>query len=199
MPNQKTISQATLAMASAAMLAGLAGCTSTHQAAEQPGTQIAMLGQAVPESATERELRRIASDLNGQRSAYYRRGDLAGLTSVYTPDATYIELSPEYHVMKGRDQIRQHLQELMNAKASDIVYRVVQAEMTGNDSMTVSGDFYVVKEGAERASGRFTQVLRRDGGTWKIASHTFSRTVPITASEVAACGLACRTGFFGYH
>jgi uncharacterized protein (TIGR02246 family) len=181
------------------MLAGLAGCMSSQHAAQQQGTQIAMLGQAVPESTNERELRRIASDLNNQRAAYYRKGDLVALTSLYTSDATFVELSPEYQSMKGRDQIRQHMQELMNAKATDIVFNVAQAEMAGNDTITVSGDYYVVRQGGQRASGRFTQLLRQDGGTWKIASHSFARPQPITASEIAACGLGCRTGFFGYH
>ena len=175
-------------------------CISAPKAGQvTPNTQFALVEQAVPQSASQGQLRAIASNLDAQRSDYYLKGDLNGLVSLYTPDATYIQLAPQYHAWQGRDQIRQHMQELKDAKASDIVLTVTSADMVGRDTMRVGGDYYVVTQGGQKANGHFTQVLRLDGGTWKIASHTFARPEPITASEISACGLRCTTGFYGYH
>jgi uncharacterized protein (TIGR02246 family) len=197
MPNPNTLSRARIAIGFTVTLGGLAACMNAQQAGEPAGTQIAMLGQGLPQSPGS--VRTIASDLNAQRSAYYLAGDLNGLTSLYTPDATYIQLSPQYDAMKGRDQIRKHIQQLIDAKAGDIVYTVTTAEIAGPDAIRVGGNYYVTTQTGQRAYGHFTQLLRRDGGVWKIASHTFARAEPITATEIAACGLGCRTGFFGYH
>src|SRR6476659_5200398 len=76
-------------------------------------------------------IRTIATNVNNQRTEYYRRGDLKGLTSMYTADATYVQLLPGMNVMKGYAQIQGHLSELMKAKASDIVATVTTAVMRG--------------------------------------------------------------------
>jgi hypothetical protein len=91
------------------------------------------------------------------------------------------------------------MQELKEAKVGDLVLTVTSAEMAGPDTIWVGGDYYLTTQGNENAYGHFTQVLQREGNRWEIASHSFARPEPITASEISACGLGCRTGFFGYH
>jgi uncharacterized protein (TIGR02246 family) len=127
----------------------------------------------------------VASNVNAQRSDYYRKGDLAGVVSVYTPDATYVQLLPRMMVMKGRDQIQQHMRELMAAKASDLVLTVTTAHVTGTDRIMVGGDYYVMVEGGKKVYGHFFQALRNEGGTWKIAMHAFARPEPVTAIEAS--------------
>jgi uncharacterized protein (TIGR02246 family) len=200
MSNPAMTARTKLALGMVIALGGPVTCIPTLLAEQlPPKTQIALMEQALPQSANQGEMRAIASNLNAQRSEYYRKGDLNGLTSLYTPDANFIQLAPVYHAWQGRDQIRQHMQELKDAKASDLVLTVTSADMVAPDKMRVGGDYYVVTQGGQKAYGHFTQVLRIDGGTWKIASHTFARPEPITAAEVGACGLGCKTGFRGYH
>jgi ketosteroid isomerase-like protein len=179
--------------------ARLVAVTPTEESGfNRAGAQTASLAQ-MPQPTDQDSLREAASNLNAQRTEYYRKGDLVGLTSFYTPDALYIQLAPLFSVMKGRAQVQQHMHELMDAKASDISVAVHTAEMTGNDTMMTGGDYSVMAEGGKKVTGQFVQVLRRDGETWKIAMHVFARPQPITAAEMTApCDLRCRTGFFGY-
>jgi uncharacterized protein (TIGR02246 family) len=139
----------------------------------------------MPQPTQQDNLRMAATNLLAQRSEYYRKGDLNGLTSLYTSDATYVQLLPRLSVMQGRDQIQQHMRELMAAKASDLVLTVTTADMTGKDRMMVGGDYYVAVQGGKKVSGHFFQVLRQDGGTWKIAMHAFARPEPVTAIEAS--------------
>jgi uncharacterized protein (TIGR02246 family) len=166
-----------------AMLTIAGGLAGPATAEQQPAPQTPMSAQMPPQPPDQDNLRAAAANLNTQRTEYYRKGDLAGLTSVYTPDAMYIQLLPRLSVMKGRAQIQQHMRELMDSKASDLVLTVTTAEMTGNDAMMVSGDYYVAVQGGKKITGHFFQVLRREGRTWKIAMHTFARPEPITPIE----------------
>jgi ketosteroid isomerase-like protein len=178
--------------------ARLVAVTPTEASEYRAGSQTAMSAQ-MPHPTDQDTFRRSASNLNAQRSEYYHKRDLAGLTSVYTPDALYIELAPLFSIMKGRAQVQQHMHELMDAKASDISMAVQSAEMTGEDTIMVGGDYSVMVGGGKKVTGHFLQVLRRDGETWNIAMHAFARPEPITATEMStACDLRCRTGFFGY-
>ena len=152
-----------------------------------------------PQAANQDQLWRAASNLNAQRTEYYRKGDLAGLATTYTPDALYIQLAPVFSIMKGRGEVQQHMRELMEARASDISLQVRTAEMTGKDTMIAGGDYSIMAQRGKKVTGQFFQVLRRDGDTWKIAMHTFARPEPITAAEFnVTCDLRCRSGFTGY-
>ena len=53
----------------------------------------------------------------------------------------------------------------MAANATDLVTKVTTAEMTGNDTAMVGGDYYLSARGGQKISGHFFQVLKRDTGT----------------------------------
>jgi uncharacterized protein (TIGR02246 family) len=129
------------------------------------------------------ELRTIAMNVNIKRSEFYRKGDLEGVTSLYTSDATYVELMPRFSVMKGHDEIQKHMQELLKAKASDLILTVTTAQMVSDDRMSVGGDYYVLVDKNKRISGHFFQELRGRGGDWKISLHMFARPEPVTTIE----------------
>ena len=127
-------------------------------------------------------LRTIATNVNHQRTEFYRRGDLKGATSMYTADATYVELLPPMTVMKGYAQIKGHLRELMEAKASDIVATVTTVGMRG-PVMVVGGDYYLLVDNDKKVSGHFFQELRKENDIWKIHLHIFARSEPVTTIE----------------
>ena len=129
-------------------------------------------------------LRTAVTNLNAQRSEFYRKKNLDGVVSEYTPDALYIQLMPNLSVMKGREQIKRHFQELMEANATDLVLTVTNAQMTGNDTLKAGGSYFVAVAGGKKVYGHFYQELRRDGGTWKIAKHIFARPEPVTTLEM---------------
>jgi ketosteroid isomerase-like protein len=132
----------------------------------------------------------IASDLNTRRSQLYAQQDTAGVVSLYTADALYVELLPVLEVFKGPDQIKGHLDELIHGAAERIVPVVRRAWRNPDGSITASGDYVVIsRRGPEDAapsetSGHFVQTLRREeSGAWRIATHVFARPDPITSRE----------------
>ena len=140
-----------------------------------PGPVVAVSDQQNPSD--------IAVDLNIRRSRLYQQKDTAGVASLYTMDATYIELMPILQVMKGRDQIKGHLDELLDASAMTIAPTVLSAEKNPDGTIAVSGDYLVVSGQDERNAGHFIQTLRKEDGTWRIASHVFARPTPLTSTE----------------
>lgn len=127
----------------------------------------------------------IAIDLNSRRSGLYKQEDLAGIAALYTADAMYIELLPVLQVLKGRDQIRGHFEELINASAVNIVPTVLSAEKKPDGTIRVSGDYVVLSSEGAQTEGHFVQTLRFEDGTWRIAEHVFARPDPITAAEMS--------------
>jgi ketosteroid isomerase-like protein len=181
MRGRKVISPVKLSLSILAVAGGLAWPATAQQRPSPSPTS----AQMPPQPTEQDNFRVLASNLNAQRSEYYRKGDLNGLTSLYTPDATYIQLLPRLSVMQGRAEIQQHMRDLMSAKASDLALTVTRAEMTGKDAMMAGGDYSVSVQGGKKIYGHFFQVLRQDSGTWKIAMHAFARPEPVTAIEVS--------------
>ena len=128
-------------------------------------------------------LRMIAGSINAKRGELFRRKDPAGLAAIYTPDATFVEILPRIQVMHGRAEILQHFQDLLEAGAGDLVFTVTQAQTISSGAMQAGGDYYINVKDGKRVSGHFFQILRQDGGDWKIAVHFFARPEPITAIE----------------
>jgi ketosteroid isomerase-like protein len=175
MPRCKT------AMISAVAVAiGMVLPVAAQQARQAPQSYWQNVGQP----SEQDKLRTVATTINAQRSEFYRKNDLAGLAALYTQDATYIELMPQFQLMTGRAQVQQHLREIMTASATENVPTVTAAQMGPNGEIMVGGDYYLVV-GNKKFGGRFFQVLRNEGGTWKIAMHAFARAQPITANEVS--------------
>ena len=155
----------------------------------QPGSS----PQASAQPAPHENPMWVAMDVNVRRSTFYRRKDVSGVASLYTPDATYIELMPILQVLKGREQIQGHFEELLTAGAADIVPTVKQASPNADGTILVGGDYIVLSHSLRddtqptQISGHFAQILRQQqDGAWRIAMHLFARPDPITDSEFDA-------------
>jgi uncharacterized protein (TIGR02246 family) len=124
----------------------------------------------------------MANAINAQRSAMFSKGDAAGIASLYTPNATYIELLPRLLMMGGRARIEEHFRDLFKAHATELKSSVTSASRIDGDNALVGGDYYIIANN-RKTMGHFVQILRQEGGTWKIASHVFARPDPITVQE----------------
>lgn len=152
--------------------------------AQQSGRQF-QSAEAYPRPTDQDRLREIGNAVNARRSEAFARKDAAAIASVYTADATYIELLPALKVMNGRAQIESHLRDVLNAGTTQLQSAVVTAQMLDRDTeMLVSGDYFLVVKG-RKVAGHFVQLLRREAGDWKIVSHAFARPDPVTAHEMS--------------
>ena len=176
------ISAANRKLAATAALALTAGIF--VPAAAQPTERSSPSGQQYQQPAADDNLRTVAGTLNAQRGEAFRQRNSSAVAEFYAPDAVYVELLPRAQVMRGRGEIRRHFDELLAAQTSDLSPTVVSAEMTGSDGMSVAGDYVLTTKENRKIIGHFFQVLRRDGGAWKIALHVFARPDPVTVGEV---------------
>ncbi len=146
-----------------------------QQSDAAPGPGVATTDQGNP--------RHVAADLNMRRSVLFERKNTAGAASLYTKDATYIELMPILRILKGRDQIKGHLDDLIAASAANIVMDVRSAERNADGTIAVSGDYDVMSGQDKQTAGHFIQTLRQEDGAWRIANHVFARPNPLTPEE----------------
>jgi ketosteroid isomerase-like protein len=175
MPSCKTVLIPVVAIA-----IGMALPVDAQQARRAPQSYHQDVGQPTEQDT----FRTVAININAHRSDLFGKKDLPAIAALYTQDATYIELMPQIQVMTGRAQVEQHLRELMTGSATENVPTVTTAQMGGNGEIMVGGDYYLVV-GNSKIGGRFFQVLRNEGGTWKIAMHAFARAQPVTPSETS--------------
>jgi ketosteroid isomerase-like protein len=169
---QHKILATAIAIAAAATILPARAQTTAPQSSEQ--YQQPQVGES---------LRTIATALNARRGEAFRRKNSAAVAETYAPNAVYVELLPALQVMRGRAEIQRHFDELLAAQSTDLSFTVTSAEMTGGDTMSVGGDYVLTARGNRKINGHFFQILRREGGAWKIALHTFARPDPVTVSE----------------
>ncbi len=148
--------------------------------AQQQGTPPPGPGVA---AADQQNPRHVAVELNMRRGMLFEQKNTAGAASLYTKDATYIELMPILRILKGRDQIKGHLDDLIAASAVNIVMNVRSAERNADGTIAVSGDYDVTSGQDKQTAGHFIQTLRQEDGAWRIASHVFARPNPVTPEE----------------
>ena len=139
--------------------------------------------QQYPSATTEDGLRNVAAGLNEARGAAFRRRDTAAVAQFFTPDAVYVELLPRLQVMRGRPEIKAHLDQLIAAESSNVSYSVTSAEAAGKDGLSAGGDYVLTASRNKQIQGHFYEVLHRDGGSWKIAMLVFARPEPVTVGE----------------
>lgn len=159
----------------------MAVCFAPHAGAQQL-RQVFQPGEAYQQPGVSDMLKETATAVNRQRSELFAKKDAAGIASLYTADATYIELLPRLQMMSGRPQIAQHFRELFAAHGTQLESAVTSAQMIDANTQLVGGDYFIVA-GGKKIAGHFVQILRRDAGGWKIASHVFARPEPITVGE----------------
>lgn len=179
---------ARVALAALMMLTAAASSVSAQQPPQAPAPR-AQTNAPAPQQ--QQDPVAVAAALNMSRSRLYQQRDTAGVASLYTAEATYVELMPILQVLRGREQIKGHFEELIGASAMDIVPNVRDASRNADGTIFVSGDYVVVSRtsGAgpgdtSEVSGHFTQTLRREeDGEWRIAAHVFARPTPVTSRE----------------
>ena len=139
---------------------------------------------ALPQSSPSKteKLKEIAASVNRQRTELFQKKDAAGLASIYSVNANYIELLPHLVIMQGRSQIEDHFRELFNARATALESTITTADMIDSNTIVVGGDYFI-QAATKRVAGHFIQILRKDHGAWQIVNHIFARPEPISSSE----------------
>jgi uncharacterized protein (TIGR02246 family) len=153
-----------------AVIAMVVCCCSFPIFAQQPDTQ---------------EVMNAAKALGAQESEMFAEKDAAGIASLFTLDGLMVMLAPKLAVKPGRDAVQKHYESIFAAGATNITLEVQQVEPRGSDAAWAAGTYAVtVKE--KTIEGNWFRMLKRDGGSWKIAVEGFARAGAIDAPAASA-------------
>ena len=139
------------------------------------------IGTAQPAAAQQnstQDLKAAAEALIAQRVQLYNKKDAAGIAAEFTPDAIFVELLPTLEVMRGKEEIQRHYQQLFDAGATSFDQKITQVELNGNEEGVMAGDYSVVANG-KNITGHWFEIVRQQAGTWKATVHVFARPNPI--------------------
>jgi uncharacterized protein (TIGR02246 family) len=139
------------------------------------------IGTAQPAAAQQNsaeDLKAAAEALIAQRVQLYNKKDAAGIAAEFTPDAIFVELLPTLEVMRGKEEIQKHYQQLFDAGATSFNQKITQVELNGNEEGVMTGDYSVFANG-KTITGHWFEILRQEAGTWKATVHVFARPNPI--------------------
>ena len=107
-------------------------------------------------------------------------GDAKAIASLYTEDA--VEMPPNEPPIKGRAAIQQHYEKLFTmGKISGFTLNHLDTQSSGNIGYDVGtyNQRMTPAGGSEMAeTGKYTVVLRRSGGEWKIAYAIYNSDSP---------------------
>ena len=135
------------------------------------------VGLLFPLAAQPQETEEVSKALKAlllQESELIQKKDAAAIAARFTSDGMLVMLAPKLTVRQGQQAIQQHYQSVLDAGATNITADIHTLEMQGRD-MAVAAGTYVVTIKDKTVNGNWQQLLKREGGNWKIAVDTFAR------------------------
>jgi uncharacterized protein (TIGR02246 family) len=140
------------------------------------------IGTTLPAAAQQnstQDLKAAAAALVAQRVQFYNKQDAAAIAAQFTPEAIFVELLPTLEVMRGKEEIQKHYQQLFDAGATSFQQKITQVELHSNEAGVMAGDYSVVANG-KTITGHWFEMLHQEDGAWKATVHVFARPNPIT-------------------
>jgi uncharacterized protein (TIGR02246 family) len=110
----------------------------------------------------------------------FRRGDAAGLASLYTADAQL--LPPHSDAVTGRDAIRAFWQAVIDLGLTGASLETVEVD-GGDESAIEIGRFTLwATEGQVADTGKYLVVWRREKGAWRLHRDIWNSSRPAPAA-----------------
>jgi uncharacterized protein (TIGR02246 family) len=135
---------------------------------------IALTFAVAAQQQDTQEVTKAIKALGAQESEMIQKKDAAGIASRFTSDGLLVMLAPKLAVKQGHEAIQKHYQAVIDAGATNITSEVQHVEMRGNDMAFAAGTYSVTLKG-KTIDGNWLQMLKREGGIWKIAVDSFAR------------------------
>ena len=137
------------------------------------------------QQADAQEIMNAAKALGAQESEMFAKKDAAGIASLFTSDGLLVMLAPKLAVKPGRDAVQKHYEGIFAAGATNVSLEVQQVEARASDAAWAAGTYsVVVKE--KTIEGNWFRMLKREGGSRKIAMEGFARAGAIDTSPASA-------------
>jgi uncharacterized protein (TIGR02246 family) len=106
----------------------------------------------------------------------FRRGDAAGLATLYTAGGQVF--APHSEIVAGHDAIRTFWQGAMDAGLTDATLDTVEVERTGETAVEVGRYTLRAKGGQVADAGKYVVVWKREGGGWKLHRDIWNTSQP---------------------
>lgn len=110
------------------------------------------------------EYRSAIAAANQRFMEAFRRGDAAGLASLYTADG---QLLPPYHgIITGRANIQVFWQGLLDTGLKAATLQTTEAKANGHFAVEIGRYIFLDADGRVREAGKYVVVWRRDMDSW---------------------------------
>jgi uncharacterized protein (TIGR02246 family) len=114
--------------------------------------------------------------LNDQWLAAYNKDDAAGLTKLYTSDATLVPPDVEKPI-NGSQGIQSYFEGMLKQKLSNAAIPVIDVKQLDSKTVYVTGSWSGVA-GQQKIGGLWVNILTQEGSDWKIRLDTWNMPPP---------------------
>jgi len=132
------------------------------------------------EEKVDTEAARAAIETASQEyMAAANRGDAKGVAEIHTADARV--LAPNYDIVRGSKAIEEFHQEYIDMGAGELELETVEIEVREGMAVRIGKYTYTIQptEGETiRESGKFVEIWKPEGGTWKIDVDIWNSSLP---------------------
>jgi uncharacterized protein (TIGR02246 family) len=124
----------------------------------------------------ENNIREAIAAANDVFMAAFKRGDAAGLASLYTEDGQV--LPPNADFVKGQQAIQGFWQAVFDMGIKEAEMKIVEAEKLGETAFEVSKFKLLGESGQVLDEGKYIVVWKRQQGQWKLFRDIFNSSLP---------------------
>ena len=127
------------------------------------------------------EYRSAIAAANKQFMEAFRRGDAAGLASLYTADGQL--LPPQRGILTGRENIQAFWQGVLDTGLKTATLHTTEAKANGHFAVEVGRYTFVDADGQVRDAGKYVVVWRRDMDKWFLHQEIWNSDLPPRGSR----------------
>jgi uncharacterized protein (TIGR02246 family) len=143
------------------------------------GATSAAFGQQI--SPADEEMMKIRQAMTDKFAAAVAKKDVAAAaTDLYTADAIVQSLCPESPRAFGREAYAKRVEAALKGGFREYAGKVKEAHILSDGSAWSTGAYTFTvndKDGKpEHAQGNWIDMLRREGGEWKVSFHAYAKT-----------------------
>lgn len=134
------------------------------------------------------EYRSAIAAANQRFMEAFRRGDAAGLASLYTADG---QILPPYHnIITGRTNIQAFWQGLLDTGLKTATLQTTEAKANGHFAVEVGRYTFLDADDRLRDAGKYVVVWRRDMDSWLLHQDIWNTDLATSAKATDATPMA---------
>jgi uncharacterized protein (TIGR02246 family) len=128
------------------------------------------------------DIQRAVTSANAQFVAAFKRGDAAGIASLYTPHARLLPANSDFVI--GTSDIRAFWQGVIDMGIKEASLETMEVEAHGDTAIEVGRYRLLAAGGGTADHGKYVVIWKKDGDAWKLHRDIWTTSQP--ASKAAS-------------